>query len=93
MTNKKDEVIQVERATQVAYFSLRGLHVTPYVRSDGRVVFTVRGAISKVLAELQGNPSVPILDYIQRFETVRGIIFTLKNGNGKENKKDGNPSV
>ena len=93
MEDKAVEEIEIEKATQVAYLSLKGLHVTPFTKSNGRVAFRVRGAISEVLAELQGNPPVPILDYIQRFETVRSIIFTLKNGNGKGNGRNDNSAM
>lgn len=76
----QEEVI-MEKATQVAYCSLKKLHVTPFVKSDGRVAFKVKGNVSAVLAELQSNPSIPILDYLNRLETIRSFIFTLKKGN------------
>lgn len=78
-----EEVI-MEKATQVAYCSLKKLHVTPFVKPDGRVAFRVRGNVSDVLAELQANPSVPLLDYLNRLETIRSFIFTLKKGNHAE---------
>ncbi len=81
MANRKEEVT-MEKATQVAYCSLKKLHITPFVKSDGRVAFNVKGNVTEVLADLYTNPSVHILSYIQRLETIRNIIFTLKQ-NGK----------
>ena len=75
----QEEVI-MEKATQVAYCSLEKLHITPFVQSNGRVAFKVKGNVSAVLAKLQTNPSIPILDYLNRLETIRSFIFTLKKG-------------
>lgn len=82
---KANEEIVMEKATQVAFCSLKKLHVTPFEKPNGRIAFNVKGNVSEVLTELNTNPSIPILDYIQRLETVRSIIFTLKRGsdNGK----------
>ena len=74
------EEIIMEKATQVAFCSLRNLHVTPFVKPDGRVAFRIKGNVSDVLSELQTNPSIPILDYLNRLETIRSFIFTLKKG-------------
>lgn len=75
----QEEVI-MEKATQVAFCSLRKLHVTPFVKPDGRVAFRVKGNVSDVLTELQTNPKIPILDYLNRLEVIRSFIFTLKKG-------------
>ncbi|MEW6714945.1 MAG: hypothetical protein AB1306_07650 [Nitrospirota bacterium] len=79
MPKEKEEIV-IEKATLVAYCSLRKLHVTPFVKDNGRVAFRVKGNVSKTLAELQTNPSINVLDYIQRLEAVRSIIFTMKEG-------------
>jgi len=84
-----EEEVIMEKATQVAYCSLRKLRVTPFLKPNGRVAFKVRGNVSAILSELQENPSVPILDYFQRYENVRSIIFTMKGGNSeKEGTKE-----
>jgi hypothetical protein len=87
MPEEQEEIIS-EKANQVAFFSLRKLHITPFVKPDGRVAFNVKGNISEVLAELQTNPLIPLLDYIQRLETIRSLIFTLKQGK-EDDKKTG----
>jgi hypothetical protein len=81
MLKKEEQVIVMENASQVAFCSLKKLHITPFVKPDGRVAFSVKGDISKVLSELSENPLIPILDYIQRLDTIRSIIFSMK---GKE---------
>lgn len=80
MKKNKEEAI-MEKASLVAFCSLKKLHVKPFVKPDGRVAFVIRGDVSKVLAEMQANPAVPILDYLQRLESVRSIIFTMKGSN------------
>jgi len=87
MTQEGVEEIIVDKAHQVAFLSLRKLHVTPFVRPDGRVSFIVKGNVSGVLGEMQDNPCVPILDYLQRLEAIKSIIFTLKR-----HKKNGEPT-
>lgn len=80
--HENEEVVEevvIEKAPQVAFCSLRKLHVTPFVKADGRVAFRVKGNVSEVLAELQENPKVPILDFLTRLDTIRQFIFTLKN--------------
>jgi hypothetical protein len=81
-----EEEIETEKIPQVTFLSLRNkeykLHITPFTKIDGRVGFKVKGNISAALAELQENPSIPILDYIHRMETIKQIVFTLK---GKRN--------
>lgn len=80
--NEQEEVV-MEKATHVAFCSLKKLHITPFKKPDGRVAFRVKGNVSEVLTELQTNPKIPILDYLQRYETVRSVIFSLKrNGHG-----------
>lgn len=75
--NEQEEVV-MEKATHVAFCSLKKLHITPFKKPDGRVAFRVKGNVSEVLTELQTNPKIHILDYLQRFETVRSVIFSLK---------------
>ncbi|MHA2217491.1 MAG: hypothetical protein ACXACY_16260 [Candidatus Hodarchaeales archaeon] len=82
---EKKEEVEMEKATMVAFCSLKGLHVTPFVKPNGRVAFRVKGNVSEVLAELQNNPLINVLAFIQRLDIVRGFIFTLKgeSSNGK----------
>jgi hypothetical protein len=82
---KEQEEIVMEKATTVAFCSLKGLHVTPFVKPNGRVAFKIKGNVSEVLSELQNNPLINVLAFIQRLEVVRGYIFTLKgeSSNGK----------
>lgn len=75
---KGQEKVVLDRAPQVAYCSLRKLHCKPFVAPDGRVKFEVIGPVGETLAELQTNPKVPLLDYLNRLDAVRSIIFTLK---------------
>jgi hypothetical protein len=77
-----DEITVMEKAPQVAYCSLKKLHVIPFLKSDGRVAFYVKGDVAGALADLAGNPKVPLLDFLNRLDTVRQIIFTLKEDRG-----------
>jgi hypothetical protein len=77
MKDEQEEIV-MEKATQVAFCSLKKLHITPFVKPDGRVAFRIVGNVSEVLGELQTNPRVRILDYLQRLESVRSLIFSLK---------------
>lgn len=79
MQNEKEEVI-MEKATLVAFCSLRKLHVTPFKKLNGRVAFRVKGDVTKILADLQTNPKINILDFLTRLEAVRTNIFALKAG-------------
>jgi len=79
---EEQEKVVLDRAPQVAYLSLRKLNCKPFVDLDGRVRFEVTGPVTETLAELQSNPKVPLLDYLNRLDAVRSIIFTLK---GKRN--------
>ena len=81
----KQEQVELDKATYVAYCSLENLHVTPVVKENGRVNFRVKGNVGEVLAKLQSNPSVKLLDYLNKLELVRSLIFTLK-GNGYNGK-------
>ena len=81
---KEQEIITMEKATQVAFCSLKKLHVTPFVKPDGRVAFHIKGNVSEVLSELQANPRIRLLDYIQRLDTIRSFIFTLKKDKGND---------
>jgi hypothetical protein len=85
MPKAKEEVI-MEKATQVAFLSLKKCHITPLMQDNGRIAFRVKGNITKALGELQENPKVNILDYLQKLETIRSLIFTLK-GNGNRVEK------
>lgn len=76
---KPDEKVIIEKATQVAFLSLRGLSCKPVVGEDGRVRFEFAGPVLETLAELQQNPKVNILDFINRLDAVRSVIFTLKD--------------
>jgi len=76
----KNEEITLDKATQVAFCSLKKLRIIPFIKTDGRVSFKIKGNVTEVLAELQGNPKVPILDYLNRLDIIRSIIFTLKPG-------------
>lgn len=78
MPNEKEEII-MEKATTVAFLSLKKLHCAPFCKENGRVAFRISGNVSEVLAELQTNPRVNILSFLQRLEAVRSVIFSLKN--------------
>jgi hypothetical protein len=80
---EKEEIIEMEKAPHVAFCSLRNLIVTPFVKDNGRVAFRIKGRVSEVLAELQQNPLVPLLDYLNRLNAVRGFIFELKKSGNK----------
>jgi hypothetical protein len=77
MSKTKEKVI-IEKAPQVAFLSLAGCHVKPFKKSDGRVAFEVSGDVSGEFARLSSNPSVPILDYMNRLDAIRSVIFTMK---------------
>jgi hypothetical protein len=74
-----DEEVIMRKATTITFASIRGLLLTPYTEPNGRVAFKAKGNVSEVLAELQTNPLIPVLDFIQRLEAIRSIIFTMKN--------------
>jgi len=80
--------IILDKAPQVAYCSLKKLHVTPFLKPDGRVAFRVKGDVAGVLAELAGNPQIFLLDYLNRLDAIRSIIFTLK-----DRGRNGQPSA
>jgi hypothetical protein len=86
MQNEKEEII-LDKAPYVAFCSLKKLNISPFVKKDGRVAFRISGNVSEVLGELQTNPLVPILDYLQRLETIRSLIFSLKGNRGIESHK------
>jgi hypothetical protein len=75
---KRDELIILEKAEQIAFLSLRKCRVTPFVKPNGRVAFSVRGDITGALAELEGNAKVPILDFLKRLESVKSVIYAMK---------------
>jgi len=75
----ENEIVVLEKAPQVAFCFLKKLRVTPFVKPNGRVAFKVKGDVAGVLAELASNPEVPLLDYLNRLDTVRSLIFTLKD--------------
>ncbi len=77
--NEVSETIVLEKAPLVAFCSLKGCHIKPFTKDDGRVAFEVQGDVHSVLADLSSNPTVPILDYLNRLDSVRTVIFTLKN--------------
>jgi len=82
---EEQEKVVIDKAPQVAYCSLRKLHCKPFVDNFGRVKFEVSGPVMEILSELQNNPKVPLLDFLNRLDAVRSIIFTLKgrkNGEG-----------
>lgn len=75
-----EDTMRLEKPTEIAWASLQKVHLTPDVDPAGRVFLEGnREQIMKALALLQTNPEVPILDYINRLQTIKGIIFTLKN--------------
>lgn len=86
MPKEKEEVI-IEKASTVAFLSLKKCHVTPFVKPNGRVAFRVRGNVSKILSELQANPLVNLLDYIQRLDSTRSIIFLMKESDNPFKKE------
>lgn len=76
----QDGRLKVEKATEAAFISLEKVHLVPGVGESGRVYLEGdREQIMQALSRLQSNPKVPILDYITRLQTIKGIIFTLKN--------------
>ncbi|MEW6417624.1 MAG: hypothetical protein AB1480_05830 [Nitrospirota bacterium] len=87
MRRKKDEetgqeVIETQifdNAPIIAYLGECGCECEPFPDRE-RVKFKVTGPISRLLRELQQNPKMPVLSYIQRLSTIRGLIFQLKKG-------------
>jgi hypothetical protein len=83
MRTKKSQVTEeaeeaaFDNASIVTYLAEGGCELTPY-NYDSKVRFWVKGPISRLLAELQQNPKMPILSYIQRLSTIRSMIFQLK---------------
>jgi len=78
MKKAKIEEVELTKDTYVAFCSLRNLHVTPIVKENGRVNFRVRGNVGEVLAEIQSNPKVRLLDFLNRLASVRSLIFSMK---------------
>lgn len=77
---KTKERLLIEKAPQVAFLSLSGCQIKPIAQANGRVAFEVSGNVTEGLALLSSNPPVPILDYLNRLDAIRSVIFTLKNG-------------
>ncbi len=70
-------------ATIPAYFIAVGkpYKILPYKPIPSHVRFRVKGEdIDKALEEMYANPSVPILDFIRAFKSLRSMIFSLKGG-------------
>lgn len=65
----------------VAYLTLKGLKVTPFKKSDGRVAFLVDGDVESAVGDIYSNKKVGINDYIKALRSVRGAIFTLRTLN------------
>jgi hypothetical protein len=78
MLMETKKTTEIEDATIIAFLSLKGHHINPYRRADGRVVFKVSGDISHTLHELYSNVHIGILDYIKSLKTIRSSIFTIK---------------
>lgn len=77
--NETNEEMIIEKDRLVAYLSLSGIHCQPFLQDNGRVAFKCLGRVTEVLADLQGNPRVRLLDYMQRLDSVRQLIFSLKD--------------
>jgi hypothetical protein len=76
---KKVEEVLIEKTTTVTWLSIKGCHCTPLRQPTGRIAFRVKGPISELLGELSQNPRVNILDFLNRYEMIRSIIFSLKD--------------
>jgi hypothetical protein len=80
MAIKNDEILVLDKDTQIAFCSFRKVRLMPFVVPPRRVKFKGRKKdISHALAELTSNPSVPILDFLSHLSAIRSVIFTLKN--------------
>lgn len=79
MKKAQCETLVIEKAPQVAFLSLAGCEIKPFKKPDGRIAFEVSGNVTAELARLSSNPSIPILDYLNRLDAIRSVIFTLKD--------------
>jgi hypothetical protein len=78
--NVKDaRTIILEKAQLIALASYYGCHCTPFIDTDGRVRFEVRGPVTEALASVQNNSLIHIGDYLSKLESVRSLIFSLKD--------------
>lgn len=82
MMKKKSEPLVFEKATQLAFLSLENCQLKPFRKPGGRVAFEVSGDVYGALARLSTNPPVPILDYINRLDAIRSVIFSMKEQTG-----------
>jgi len=69
----------ISNAYIAAFLSLSGVKLTPIRQPDGRVAFRIDSNPASAFADFAANKTVPIIDYVQRLQAVKSIIFTLKD--------------
>ncbi len=76
----KTKTTELEDTTLVAFLSLKNHNITPYQKSDGRVIFTVEGNIASDIQDYYANSKIKVLDCVKYLQTIRSSIFALKVG-------------
>jgi hypothetical protein len=69
---------EFEDATIVAFLALQGHKITPLRNPAGRIVFEVKGDITRSVEAFYANQKVGIMDYVRTLKMTKSQIFTLK---------------
>jgi len=64
----------------LAYLSLQGFQIKP--KSSGKLIsFEVSGqGLTNAIEGFYANPTVPVLDFVKAYRTIRSALFNLRGG-------------
>jgi hypothetical protein len=79
---KVEEPAIFEDAIITGILLSKGHKVTPFKKSDGRVIYSVEGDIEKTMHEIYSNCPIGALDVLRSIKLTRSMIFNLRGKHG-----------